>query len=97
LDDALRRYPNIWELEQYRAEILQATKGPDAALPEVAAFAARNWWHIESRMTLSRLHIAAGDYAAALEDCREAATLDIHSAAPYEQAARADLLRARGG
>jgi tetratricopeptide (TPR) repeat protein len=92
LDDALRRYPNIWELEQYRAEILQATKGPDAALPEVAAFAARNWWHIESRMTLSRLHIAAGDYAAALEDCREAATLDIHSAAPYEQAARAEIM-----
>ena len=92
LDDALRRYPSVWDLEQYRAEILQVSKGPAAALPDVAAFAARNWWHIDSRLMLARLHIAAGEYPAALADCREAATLDIHAAAPFEQAARADIL-----
>jgi len=92
LDDALRRYPNVWDIEQYRAEILQVSKGPEAALPDVAAFAARNWWHIDSHLMLARLHIAAGDYPAALEDCREAATLDIHSSAPFEQAARANIL-----
>jgi tetratricopeptide (TPR) repeat protein len=92
LDDALRRYPNVWDIEQYRGEILQVSKGPQAALPDVAAFAARNWWHIDSHLMLARLHIAAGDYPAALEDCHEAATLDIHSSAPFEQAARANVL-----
>jgi tetratricopeptide (TPR) repeat protein len=92
LDDAIKRYPDIWDLEQYRAEMLEGSRGPDAALPDVAAFAARNWWHIESRLALGRLHIAAGDYSAAIEDSREAATLDIHSSAPYEQAARAEIM-----
>jgi tetratricopeptide (TPR) repeat protein len=92
LDDAVRRYPDVWDLEQYRAEILQATKGPNAALPDVAAYAARNWWHLDSHLMLARLHTAAGDYPAALADCREAATLDIHNAAPFEQAARANVL-----
>ena len=92
LDDAMRRYPGIWELVEYRAEILQATKGPGAALPGVAAFAARNWWHIDSRLMVGRLHAAIGDYAGSLADFREAATLDIHSAAPFDQAARTDFL-----
>jgi tetratricopeptide (TPR) repeat protein len=92
LDDALRRYPDVWDLEQYRAEILQVSKGPDAALPDVEAFAARNWWHLDSHLMLARLHIAAGDYPAALADCAEAATLDIHNATPFEQAARADVM-----
>jgi tetratricopeptide (TPR) repeat protein len=92
LDEALRRYPDVWDLEQYRAEILQVSRGPEAALPEVTAFAARNWWHIGSRLALARLDIAAGKYSAALEACHEAATLDIHSAAPFEQAARAEIM-----
>jgi tetratricopeptide (TPR) repeat protein len=92
LDDALRRYPDIWDLEQYRGEILQVIQGPEAALPDVQAYAARNWWHIDSHLMLARLHIAAGDYPAALADCNEAATLDIHGAAAFEQAARANVL-----
>jgi len=92
LDDALRRYPDIWDLEQYRGEILQVSKGPEAALPDVAAFADRNWWHIDSHIMLARLHIDAGDYAAALADCREAETLDIHNVPVFEQAARAHVL-----
>jgi len=91
LDDAIVRFPDVWELEQYRAEILQASKGADAALPTVEAFAARNWWHMDSHLMLARLQAEAGDYRAALADCSEAETLDIHSAAPYEQAARADV------
>jgi predicted Zn-dependent protease len=92
LNDALRRYPEIWDLVQYRAEILQATKGPDAALPAVAAFADRNWWHFDSHLMLGRLQSGAHDYAAALAACREAATLDIHSPTPFEQAAKADVM-----
>jgi tetratricopeptide (TPR) repeat protein len=92
LDDAIQRYPDVWDLVQYRAEILQATKGPDAALPAVESFAGRNWWHFDSHLELARLHAAAGDYPAALGDCDNAATLDIHSPAPFEQAARADML-----
>ncbi len=92
LDEAIRRYPEVWELVQYRAKILQATSGPAAALPAVAAYAGRNWWHLDSHLMLAHLHSATGDYAAALADCREAATLDIHSAAPYEEAAKANVL-----
>jgi len=92
LDDAVKRYPDIWDLVEYRAEILQTERGPQVALPEVAAYAARNWWHIESHLMLARLHTAAGDYPAALADCDTAATLDIHSAMPYEAKARADVL-----
>jgi tetratricopeptide (TPR) repeat protein len=92
VDDALRRYPNVWDLEQYRSEIIQVSQGPNAALPDVLAFADRNWWHIDSRLALSRLHLAAGNYSAALADCREAATLDIHAAGPFEQAARAEIM-----
>jgi len=92
LDDAMRRYPNLWDLEQYRAEILQVSKGPEVALPDVEAFASHNWWHLDSHLMLARLHIAAGDYPAALTDCREAATLDIHDSRAFEQAARANVL-----
>jgi len=92
LDDAMRRYPGVWDLEQYRAEIQQVSKGPAAALPDVEAFAARNWWHMDSHMMLVRLHIAAGDYSDALAECNDAATLDIHSPIPFEQAARARVM-----
>jgi Flp pilus assembly protein TadD len=92
LDDAMRRYPGVWDLEQYRAEILQVSKGPAAALPDVETFAASHWWHLDSHMMLARLQIAAGNYTAALAECTEAATLDIHSPVPYEQAARARVM-----
>jgi len=92
LDDAIRRYPDIWELVQYRAEILGATQGPNAALPSVAAFANDHWWHIDSRLMLGRLHADVGDYAASLADFQEAATLDIHSAAPFDQAAKTEVM-----
>ncbi len=95
LDDAVRRYPDVWDIEQYRAEILQVSKGPDAALPAVAAYAAHHWWHIDSHLMLGQLHISAGNYPAALADCREASTLDIHDSAPFEQAARAEVMAGR--
>ena len=92
LDDALRRNPDVWELVQYRAEILQATQGPAAALPAVADYAARNWWHIDSHLMLARIQADMGHYHDSLAVCREAATLDIHSPAPFEQAARTDVM-----
>jgi len=95
LDDAVRRYPDVWELVQYRADVLQATQGPRAALPTVATYATRNWWHFDSHLMLARILAAADDYPSALAACREAATLDIHSPAPYEQAAKADILAAQ--
>jgi tetratricopeptide (TPR) repeat protein len=91
LDSALQRYPDIWELVQYRADVLQDTKGPEAARPSVAAFAARYWWHMGARLTLARIETAAGDYADAIADCKDAETLDIHSAAPFELAAKTDV------
>jgi tetratricopeptide (TPR) repeat protein len=95
LDDSIQRYPDVWDLAQYRAGILQATRGPEAALPAVAAFAASHWWHLDSHLMLGRIHAAMGDYAGALADCRQAATLDIHNPAPFEQAARANIMANR--
>ena len=91
VNDAIKRYPDVWELVQYRADILQDTKGPEAARPAVAEFAARNWWHMGARLTLARIETATGDYPGALADCQEAETLDIHSAAPFELAAKAEV------
>jgi len=95
LDEAIRRYPEVWDLVQYRAEVLQTTKGPEAALPAVEEFAGKNWWHFESHLMLAHILASAGDYAGAVALCRETATLDIHSPAPYEQEAKADVLANR--
>jgi tetratricopeptide (TPR) repeat protein len=95
LDGAIRRYPEVWELVQYRAEVLQTTKGPEAALPAVEEFAGKNWWHFESHLMLAHMLASAGDYAGSVELCRETATLDIHNPAPYEQEAKANVLANR--
>ena len=92
LDNAVRRYPGVWDLEQYRAEIVRNTRGPAAALPAVQAYAGAHWWHLESHLLLARLRAETGNYSTALADCMEAATLDIHNPAPFEQAAKADFL-----
>ena len=55
-----------------------ATSGAKAALPDVAAYAARNWWHLDSHLMLARLLAASKDYPAAVAAYQEAATLDIH-------------------
>ncbi len=95
LDEAVRRYPDVWELTQYRAELLEATRGAGAALPGVADYAGRNWWHIESHLMLAGMEAEMGRYQESLAVCSEAATLDIHSAAPFEQEARTDVLAHR--
>jgi tetratricopeptide (TPR) repeat protein len=92
LDAAVKRYPDVWELLSYRAEILQVTQGAAAALPAVKDFAGRNWWHLESHLLLARLLAASGDYPGSVAACGDAATLDIHNAAAYEQAARAEVM-----
>jgi tetratricopeptide (TPR) repeat protein len=89
LDDALKRYPGIWDLICFRAQILWITKGAPAALPSVRQYAAGHWWHYESHLMLGRLLSSAGDYAGAVAAARETATLDIHNPAPYDDMARA--------
>ena len=92
LDTAIGRYPGVWELVQARAKILMVKSGPEAGLAPVADYARRNWWHLESHLLLARILAEAKNYPASLAACREAATHDIHSAAPFEQAARTDIL-----
>lgn len=89
LDDAVRRYPGIWEVLEFRAQILRDWKGPAAALPAVEEYAAAHWWHFGSHLQLGRLRAAAGDYAGGEAACRDAATLDIHSPEPFEYLAKA--------
>ena len=83
--------PGVWEVVEFRAQILRDWKGPAAALPAVEQYAAAHWWHFDSHLQLGRLRALAGDYAGGEAACREAATLDIHSPEPFEYLAKADL------
>ncbi|HEX4085944.1 MAG TPA: tetratricopeptide repeat protein [Chthoniobacteraceae bacterium] len=88
LDAALQRHPGIWDVIYFRAQILWLTRGAATALPAVRDFAAAHWWHYDSHRMLGQLQAASGDYAGAMATLRDAATLDIHNTAPYDDMAR---------
>jgi tetratricopeptide (TPR) repeat protein len=89
LDESLKRYPEIWDIVYFRAQILWITKGADAALPGIRQYAASHWWHYGSHRMLGQLLARAGDYAGGMAASRDAATLDIHNPEPYDDMARA--------
>jgi len=89
LDDALKRYPGVWDIVYFRAQILWITRDAAAALPAVRQYAADHWWHYDSHLMLGQLLAWTGDYAGGIAASREAATLDIHNPAPYDDMARA--------
>ncbi|MGA3169585.1 MAG: tetratricopeptide repeat protein [Chthoniobacteraceae bacterium] len=91
LDDALKRYPDTWDLICYRAQILWITKDAAAALPAVRQYAAAHWWHYDSHLMLGQLLASAGRYEEGVAVSRDAATLDIHSPTAFEDIARASL------
>ncbi len=91
LDGALERYPSTWDLIYYRAQILWITKDASAALPAVRQYAAAHWWHYDSHLMLGELLSSSGDYSGGIALSRDAATLDIHNPAPFEDIARAAL------
>ncbi len=95
LAGAHARFPETWELVQYESEIRKAHDGAAAALPAVADYAAAHWWHLDSWVTLGRLHYAAGEPDAAVAALRAASRLDIYDAGPLIDIARIELERGR--
>lgn len=97
LDDAATRFPEIWEIVQFKAQILNETDSAASALPGVERYARAHWWHYKSHVFLGKLRGTAGDLAGAAAALEEAGRLDIHAAEPYQTLARMEMARSRFG
>ena len=95
LQEAQRRFPEIWELVKYDSEIRRETQSPAAAIPAVERFAAAHWWHQDSWMTLGGMRFAAGESDAAIAALRHASALDIYDGKPLSGIAEIELARGR--
>jgi Flp pilus assembly protein TadD len=78
LDQALRDYPNNWELVRLQAEILRENRGPAGALPVVQDFVRKHWWHAGASITLGGLFLETDDLVGAAEAFRHASRLDVY-------------------
>jgi tetratricopeptide (TPR) repeat protein/uncharacterized membrane protein len=87
LAKARQDYPGVWRLISLESELLRKTHGPDAALPNVEAFARDNWWHIEAQLALGKLYSEKGELARAEAAFRQASRLDIHDVSALNQIA----------
>jgi tetratricopeptide (TPR) repeat protein len=93
LAEARKRFPETWELIRYESEIRKASESPAAALPDVEAYAAAHWWHLDAWTTLGRLRYSAGQPEGAIAALETASRLDIYLAAPLCDIARIELER----
>ena len=91
LDDAIRRYPEEWELYQLKAQDFQYLGRMSDGIQIIQNYADAHWWHYGSFMTLARLRLVNGETDAALADFQHAALLDIHASDPYEKMAQVYL------
>ena len=79
-EKARHDYPGVWEIIRFESDVLRQTRGPDAAIPLVEAFARDNWWHYGAAIALGRLYAAKGDVPRAEAALRHASWLDVHDA-----------------
>jgi len=93
LNDAIVRSPGVWDLVDYKANVLQQTGRGDEALALVKAFCDATWWQFNAWLRLGELEIAKGDDASATAAFKHAAWLDIHAPEPYEGIAMLELKR----
>jgi protein O-mannosyl-transferase len=78
VDEASRDYPGIWGVACYKAELVRAMCGPEAALPIMEEFTRNRWWHCEAFIALGKLSWESGDAALAEKAFRHASWLDVH-------------------
>jgi tetratricopeptide (TPR) repeat protein len=78
LEKARHDYSNNWELISFQTELLRTTRGPDAALEPVEAFAHDNWWHSGAAIAIGKLRYEKGELDLAQAALRHASRLDIH-------------------
>jgi len=88
LDDAIRRYPQEWEIYQFKAQELQQLGRTADGIKIIQGFADSHWWHYDAFMTLARLRLVNSETDLAMDDFRHAALLDIHAGEPYTKIAQ---------
>lgn len=88
LDDALKRFPGVWEITAAKARELQQLGRSGDATKVVKAYADAHWWYYPAFVTLAQVEVGNGQTDAALADFHHAALLDIHASEPYNKIAR---------
>ncbi len=96
LVEARKRYPEAWPLVELASEIVRKKRGPEAALPSVAKFAAENWWHYKAFLSLGKLKAQQNDTAGALAALRHACLLDIRETEALNLITRIELCAKNG-
>lgn len=91
LAEARQAEPHAWPLAKMQSEILRRTRGPEAALPIIQEFAAKNWWQYSAHLALGKLKAQQGDSAAALAALAHASRLDIRETEALNLMARIQL------
>jgi tetratricopeptide (TPR) repeat protein len=94
-EKARHDYPGVWEIIRFEADVLRQTRGPNAAIPLVEAFASDNWWHYGAAIALGRLYAEKGDAARAETSLRHASWLDVHDAEALDLIASINLRQRR--
>ena len=90
-EKARRDYPGVWEIIRFESNLLQATQGPDVALPLVKDFVSQNWWHRGAAVALGRLYAEKGESEKAAAILRRASWLDVHDSEALNELARMRL------
>ena len=94
-EKARHDYPGVWEIIRFESDVLRQTRGPDAAIPLVEAFARDNWWHYGAAIALGRLYAEKGDVPRAEAMLRHASWLDVHDAEALDLIASINLRQKR--
>jgi protein O-mannosyl-transferase len=94
-EKARHDYPGVWEIIRFESDVLRQTRGPDAAIPLVEAFARDNWWHYGAAIALGRLYAQKGDVPRAETMLRHASWLDVHDAEALDLIASINLRQKR--
>lgn len=90
-DDAMKLYPGIWEVAQFKAMVLVQMGSMPEAVAVLKEYTASHWWHYQSFITLAWLSARTGDSPGAIAEYRHAALLDIHAGDPWFKIAQVDL------
>ncbi len=87
LDDAIKRYPGVWDLLRFKTTIVREKSGTNEALKIVKSYTDQGWWDYDAHMMLGNLYLSAGQNEAALSTFQDASRLDIHGVEPLHKMA----------
>ncbi len=90
IDDAIKQYPGVWDVVQFKANILQSMGRVPDAIVCMKAYTDAHWWQYQSFINLGQLYRLNGDGSNAIAAYQHAASLDIHSGEPYFRIAEID-------